>query len=54
MLAYRFAADLETKEIAQVLGITKTAASSRLSRAVQAFKAAFEEAHPQPQAGGTR
>ena len=47
VLALRFAADLTCNEIAQVLGITKTAATTRLSRAMKAFEKASRQ-------GGTR
>jgi RNA polymerase sigma-70 factor (ECF subfamily) len=47
LLALRFVAELTPNEIAQVLGISKTAATSRLHRAMKAFERAYRQ-------GGTR
>ncbi|NMP23470.1 sigma-70 family RNA polymerase sigma factor [Sulfobacillus harzensis] len=52
VLVFFYFLDLSTREVAQVLGITATAARIRLSRARKRFKAAYQEARGDVQGEG--
>ena len=47
IIAFRYWDDLDTDQIARIMGISKNAAAVRLTRAQQALRAAFEASHTQ-------